>query len=259
MHAERLDEPIATEHHAGASHAAREWSRRVEAEYRSAALTAHLCHWLVQIGASPDLVREGLRVADDELAHAEASRAVVLAARTCVAQAPAASAPRLSRESLAYERRWEPLELDVAAACVETFCLGETVAVPLFRMLREAARVPIAIVALDRILKDEVRHRDFGWLLLESLLRGPEGALCRAFVEHQLPAMIDRLAQSYGALADEREVAAGVRAWGLMPGADYAAALALANTRDYRPRLMALGLDASGLARLDGFGITASA
>lgn len=259
MHAQGPGEPIAAEHHAGASHAAREWSRRVEAEYRSAALTAHLCHWLVQIGASPDLVREGLRIVDDELAHAEASRAVARAALACLGPEPATAAPQVSRESLAYERRWEPLELDVAAACVETFCLGETVAVPLFRKLREAARVPIAVVALDRILLDEVRHRDFGWLLLESLLRGPEGALCRAFVGHHLPAMIDRLAASYGALTDERDLPAAVRAWGLMPGADYAAALALATARDYRPRLTALGLDASGLARLDRFGVTASA
>lgn len=49
------------------------------------------------------------------------------------------------------------------------FCLGETVAVRLFKRLREGATVPVARAALDRVLTDEVRHRDFGWLLLEWL------------------------------------------------------------------------------------------
>ena len=47
-----------------------EWLRRVEAEYRSAAITQHLTLWLIQIGASPDLLRAGLRIAGDELTHA---------------------------------------------------------------------------------------------------------------------------------------------------------------------------------------------
>ena len=40
-----------------ASNAVRaEWARRVEAEYRSAAITQHLTLWLIQMGASPDLI-----------------------------------------------------------------------------------------------------------------------------------------------------------------------------------------------------------
>src|SRR5262245_36128671 len=57
-----------------------EWLRRVEAEYRSAARTQHLTLWLIQIGASPDLVRAGLRIAGDEIVHAEMSHRVFLAA-----------------------------------------------------------------------------------------------------------------------------------------------------------------------------------
>ena len=33
---------------------AAEWLRRVEAEYRSAAISNHLSLWLIQIGASPE-------------------------------------------------------------------------------------------------------------------------------------------------------------------------------------------------------------
>ena len=42
------------------------------------------------------------------------------------------------------------------------FCI---VAVRLFSRLRQNAAEPVALAALDRILRDEVRHRDFGWTL----------------------------------------------------------------------------------------------
>ena len=68
-----------------------EWLRRVEAEYRSAAITQHLTLWLIQIGASPDLIHAGLRIVKDELAHAELShRAFVAGGGT--------GAPELVRE-----------------------------------------------------------------------------------------------------------------------------------------------------------------
>ena len=60
---------------------ASEWLRRVQAEYTSAARTSVFTHWLIQLGASPDLIRAGLRIVDDELAHAELSHAVVLDAQ----------------------------------------------------------------------------------------------------------------------------------------------------------------------------------
>ncbi len=223
----------------GAFQAAEEWGRRVEAEYRSAALTAQLSHWLLQIAVSPDLVREGLRIVDDEIAHATDALAVVREARR-FAEAP--PPPPIRREGLAYERTWEPLELDVLAACLETFCLGETVAVPLFRGLRAEACVPVARSALDRVLVDEVRHRNFGWILFEHLLEGPQGQLCRDFAAAMLPDMFARLVKSYASLAHQTDLSPAIRAWGMMPGRDYARALAMASQRDYRPRLEALGL-----------------
>src|SRR3954452_2268452 len=95
-----------------------EWRRRVEAEYRSAAITQHLTLWLIQIGASPDLVRAGLRIASDEIKHAELSH------RTFVA-AGGEGGPRLARETLALVRHADaPLEHDVVRVGVEVFCLG---------------------------------------------------------------------------------------------------------------------------------------
>lgn len=110
-----------------------EWARRITAEYRSAAITQHLTLWLIQIGASPDLITNGLRIVGDELAHASLSHRTLLAAGGEVTTS-------IARETLGFrQREGEPLELAVARTCVEVFCLGETVAVPLFKVLRAAA------------------------------------------------------------------------------------------------------------------------
>src|SRR3954469_6660827 len=58
----------------------REWLRRVEAEYTSAAITQQLTLWLLQITAPLELVRLGLSIVEDELSHAELSQAVYLVA-----------------------------------------------------------------------------------------------------------------------------------------------------------------------------------
>src|SRR5436190_4493889 len=143
-----------------------EWLRRIEAEYRSAAITQELTLWLIQIGASPDLIRAGLRIVSDELTHAEMSHRVFTAAK-------GTETPKLARESLALAGGRGPLEHDVARIAANVFCLGETVAVPLFKELRAACPVAPAKRALDRILRDEVRHRDFGWTLLGWLFESP--------------------------------------------------------------------------------------
>lgn len=219
----------------------REWLRRVEAEYRSAARTQHLTLWLIQIGASPDLVRAGLRIAGDEIVHAEMSHEVFVAAG-------GEGGPRLVRETLELARQSdEPLEHDVARTAVEIFCLGETVAVPLFKELREPCTVPVARRALDRILRDEVRHRDFGWLLLDQLVSDhPLAKPLRALVVRELPAWFARLRAAYAPdpAAGEPAVSDAERAWGLMPVSLYRSSVDKALVRDWIPRFARAGIDA---------------
>lgn len=219
----------------------REWLRRVEAEYRSAARTQHLTLWLLQIGASPDLVRAGLRIAADEVVHAELSHRVFLAAG-------GEGGPSLVRETLELQRLAdEPLEHDVARNGVEIFCLGETVAVPLFKELRGVCTVPIARRALDRVLRDEVRHRDFGYLLLDSLVADhPMAEVLRGLIVRELPSWFARLRAAYAPAMPNGEppVSADERAWGLMPPALYRAAVEKALSRDWIPRFARAGIDA---------------
>ncbi|MBI4953231.1 MAG: ferritin-like domain-containing protein [Myxococcales bacterium] len=218
-----------------------EWGRRVEAEYRSAAVTQHLTLWLVQMGASPDLIRAGLRIVEDELAHAALSHETFRAAG-------GASLAPIARESLALEADpTEPLEQAVLCWGVEIFCLGETVAVPLFKVLREGCRVPAARRTLDRVLRDEVRHRDFGWRLLGFLLELDCADELRALLAHELPGMVTRLRQSYAPAGGEAETTLpeADRAWGLMPMAKYGEVLLRTVERDFRPRFADLGIDAA--------------
>jgi hypothetical protein len=224
---------------AGSERVRDEWLRRVEAEYRSAAITHHLVHWLIQIAASPDLIAMGLRIVKDELAHATLSFRTYRAAGGNLG-------PTLARETLALARHDdEPIEHDVARTCVEVFCLGETVAVPLFNHLRKDCSAPSARRALDRILKDEVRHRDFGWLLLPWLLEQTGAPNLRALIDAELPAMLRRQRASYAPAGAEKEtkIAPEDRAWGLMPAAKYGEVLARAVERDYAPRFSRLGFD----------------
>jgi hypothetical protein len=216
-----------------------EWLRRVEEEYRSASIAHHLTLWLIQIGASPDLLRAGLRITDDELAHAELSHEAFVAAG-------GKGAPAMARESLGLRHNpAEPLEHGVTRVAVRIFCLGETVAVPLFKCLREGCTVPVARRVLDRVLRDEVRHRDFGWALIDWLFELPIAASLRAIAIRELPQYFGRLRLAYGAQAkDMRQIEPADRAWGLMPPAEYAAVVERTLDRDWIPRFGARGIDA---------------
>ena len=187
------------------------------------------------MGASPDLIRDGLRIVDDELAHAELSHRVLQAA------GGALDGP-IARESLGLRRNpARPLEWDVLWTGVRVFCLGETVAVPLFSALRGPCTQPAARAALDRILVDEVRHRDFGWTLLDWMFQQTPAA---EQVQAWLPQMFAEQRAQYAAPGPEAPVSADERAWGLMAPSAYAEVLTRTVERDYVPRFAALGVDA---------------
>jgi hypothetical protein len=217
----------------------REWKLRVEAEYKSAAFTHHLVLWIIQLGLSPDLIRDGLRVVQDELAHAEMSHDVYVATG---GQEP----PALGRSGLSVPRiQGVPLELDLVEWGTH-LCLGETLAVRLFAHLRAGCTVAVANDALERILRDEVHHRQFGWDLLGLLLELPTGGQVREAITARLPSVFSELECSYGEGAnpapsrfEEKD-----RAWGLAPPEEYARVLDETFENDFRPRLAALGIDA---------------
>lgn len=216
-----------------------EWRARIAAEYTSAAITQNVVLWLIQSGAPPDLIDAGLAIVADELAHSRASHDVYAAAGGTVP-------PALDRDALGLARTAAPVEHDLLHAAVRVFCLGETVAVPLFRHLREQCTQPVARAALDRILRDEVRHRDFGWDLLDWLCSIDPSAPAR--VAEALPRMMTEVEAGYGkgnptVAGDSGEMTAEERAWGLAPPREYAAILEQTIEKDYVPRFAARGVE----------------
>jgi hypothetical protein len=211
-----------------------EWRARIAAEYTSAAVTQQLVLWLIQAGAPPDLIESGLAIVHDELVHSRMSHDVYVAAG-------GDQPPAIDRTQLGIARGSDVLELDILRAAVRVFCLGETVAVPLFKHLRERCTEQAARATLDRILRDEVRHRDFGWDLLDWLCASAIGDDVPRLVGDQLPAMLAELEESYGTqnptiATDDGEMTDAERAWGLAPPREYAAILAQTIEKDYRPR-----------------------
>lgn len=220
-----------------------EWARRVVAEYRSAASTADLVTWLIEVGADPDLIRDALRIVGDELTHAELSAGVLAAAGGAVTEP-------VARETLRLHRT-EPIELAMVRVCVEAFCIGETVAVPLFRRMLAGASVPLARSALRRIVADEARHRRFGWDLLDWCKQAPScSAAVSKVLSNELPAMLARVGRAYGEGRAE-DVPAEWRAWGLIAPREYALDLRTAQTRWWGPRL---GNDAALAPVVQGVG-----
>jgi hypothetical protein len=217
-----------------------EWRARIAAEYTSAAITQSLVLWLIQAGAPPDLIDAGLVIVGDELVHSRMSHEVYVAAG-------GTQPPAIVREQLGLARTTNSLEQDILLAAVRVFCLGETVAVPLFSHLREPCTEPVAREALDRILRDEVRHRDFGWDLLDWLLTTPLADQIPALLTQHMPAMMRELEESYGmanptVAADRGETTKSDRAWGLAPPRDYAQILTQTIEKDYKPRFAARSL-----------------
>lgn len=218
-----------------------EWRARIAAEYTSAAITHNLVLWMIQAGAPPDLIDDGLVIVTDELVHSRMSHEVYTAAG-------GTEPPAIDRDLLGLARTSDTLELDILRIAVRVFCLGETVAVPLFSHLREKCTQPVAREALDRILRDEVRHRDFGWDLLDWLLSTPLAGEIPARVQAQLPQMLGELERSYGTgndvvAGDDGAMTDEERAWGLAPPRDYADILARTVERDYRPRFAARDIE----------------
>lgn len=221
-----------------------EWARRIEAEYCSAALAHHLTHWLFHLGAPDELLHAGLRIVGDELVHARLSHQTFVAAG---GQQP----PAIREKALLLSRgEHEAVGLAAARAVVDVFCIHETLAVPLFNGLREKCSVLSARRTIDRVLVDEVRHRDFGWQLLDWMLDGPWAPRVRTLVDEELSGMFSRIRNAYAHVAgDTSAESPGVteedRAWGLMPADRYGEILERELSRTVVPRFRARGFDAS--------------
>ena len=218
----------------------REWSRQVQAEYRSCAVTQTLALWLTQIGAPPELIRAALEIAEDELSHAELARDVCAAA---------GADPRieLDRSRLSFPTKRERLVLDVAEVALRVFCVGETVAVPLFAAMRTRCAIEVARPFFERVLRDEVRHRDFGWLMLDWMLETAEADSVRALAAAEVFGMLEAIRRAYRTSEPGlRQITTDEEAWGLLPTPEYERIVDRTIADVHLPRFAVRGIDVPG-------------
>lgn len=214
--------------------AARFWRGQVAAEYGSAGQTAELLHWCIVLGLSPDTLALAHRIVSDELAHAAGCNDVLRAAG--LADDPVELRPEQAVLSAAVG---EPVTRRALIVAADTYCLGEGVAVPLFRQMRERARVPSVCAVLDRIGIDERVHAAFGWVLLDELLERTDAA-DHAWLSAQLDPLCSWRIERYS--GPSQPPSPDERAWGLLDPAEAGRIVARTIDASLRPRFAERGL-----------------
>jgi hypothetical protein len=221
-----------------------EWRNRTLAEYRSAAVTAQMLHWLIQAGAPQPLLDVALRIVGDELAHAQ------LSADVMEALGGSYDAEPVDVGTLAEPQAEEGLLASIVDSLLTNFLLGETLAVPLFDAMRRHTTHPAALAVLERVLRDEAVHRAFGWDVLDRLLEmDPDGV--RARITSRLPDALAGFERAYGQVDGPPMTSAELEA-GLLEYADWRGVFWRTIGGDVRRRLTQRGIDlpAAWLARV---------
>lgn len=213
-----------------------EWRARAVAEHRSAAEAARLLHLMVALGVDRLHIDALLRTVQDELDHAE------LALRVSASLGGPDAPVDVDLRLLAPVGTRGPLG-DALLLCLQELCIGETLAVPLFRSLRAGTTHPVARAALDRILRDEPRHQRWAWRHLDALL-AIDAVGGRALLNGALEAILARFAGAYGEVPLGLHASPAALALGLMPGEAWQRSFWSCWHRSLRPRLDRRGLAA---------------
>lgn len=148
------------------------WIERMSAEHRSFPVFGALASQLSEAGATFEAEAVMLRMAQDEIRHAELCGVVVAALggeASCVAER--AVAPLARHAGCSPEER-------ALRNVIYTTCLSEMVAVARFVEALDAMEEPFLAECTRRLLSDEVLHGQFGFHYLEAwqpwLARRPE-------------------------------------------------------------------------------------
>ena len=212
-----------------------EWANRVRAEYGSAALTARVVHGLIATGMPRPLIDTALRIVRDELDHAAISHS------TLVALGGEEDALSIDVAQLSGPAHPAPVLASLTENILGAFCVGETVAVPLFAAMRAGTTQPDAQAALDRILRDEAVHRAFGWDTLEALIAmDPKGV--PAFASVRIEGLIAASRRAYVVEGVLPTLEDAERAAGLIDLTDYARIFEDCVRESILPRFAALGI-----------------
>jgi hypothetical protein len=186
------------------------WGVRMDAEYRSTSVFSALVAQLMEAGASLDATAVVLRMAQDEIRHAEVCGEVVVALGGEVRIEPREVAPISRHPGCGAEER---ALRNVIYGC----CLSEIVNTARFVDMIDTMSDPYLRDVTRQLLSDEVLHGQFGFHYLEAsrdwLERHPDvRASLGRYLRHAF-AVLER--QLSGAGAPPRVLSADERALGL--------------------------------------------
>jgi hypothetical protein len=211
------------------------WLSQTAAEYSSAAVSSEFALWLCQNGASPELICQCLDIAKDEIAHATLAYAAAVEA----GHFGPLTANHLSLGSPTPFAENRKNLLDVI---LRFFCLGETIAVPMFAAMKKRACQPKARDAYARIVMDEPRHSEFGWVALAWMhANWPE---VDSWIGDCFSSSLRQLAREYHCQEEyEPELTHTELDWGMLPRLDYAAIFEKTILNQCARRLEPYGVD----------------
>lgn len=210
-----------------------EWRARALAEYRGAAVSSELLTWLIRLGFSSQVLQAAHEFVGAELDHADMSWEVFEALGGTgdpldVAEGALIAAQGAGRPT--FER--------CVLACLDRYCLAETLAAPLFRAMAEVVTEDAPKQALVRIVDDVDAQAALGWAVLDEALE-QDRKLVSALAKKHLPAFFGRVERAWGAIPEGwlEPVGPHEKGFGLIPRARYKREFYQAIAEEVLPRL----------------------
>ena len=187
-----------------------------------------------RLSISPDLIRQAIRISDDEMVHAQMCYDIA-AKLGCTQSLP------LDKMQLTLAQEFEPLSKSMLLVLVQSYCFGETVAVPLFSAMRKSSSEEAVIKVFDRILDDEPRHAKFGWLSLAWCHENVTGVA--QWLPEVVPVAIERMRKAYANHPPfDPQPSQSELDWGLFPRERYGEILEKTIATTYNQRLAHYGI-----------------
>lgn len=209
-----------------------EWRARTLSEYRQASVASEFLTWLIRLGFGAETLQTAHRILGNELDHADMSFEVHSALGggddvLDVAEGTLVLPHAFGRPT--FER--------AVLAAVDVFCVGETLAWPLWQAMQGVVKESGPRQVLDRIVADAPLHRDFGWSVLDEALER-DRATVEALAGKDLPGIFGRVERAWGVLPDDwmEPVGPQEQVW-LVPRARYKREFYQAIAEDVLPRL----------------------
>ncbi len=211
-----------------------EWRARTLAEFRSAAVGAELQAWLIRLGFSSDVLQAAHAFVGNELDHADMTWEVYSAVGGGDENLLDGPEGSLVLGQGFGGRTFDRLVL----ACLDRFCIAETLAAPLFEAMLEEATESAPKQVLQRIVGDLETQTALGWAVLDEAMDLDEKRV-DALARKALPAFFGRRERTWGVVPKGwiEGVGPHEQAYGLIPRARYKREFYQAIAEEVLPRL----------------------